>query len=126
MADLVARDQVVRLRAACFVPPFLRRTAEQDEYLERAGTLGFNAVVEGICDIVRATSAHQKYHHLVWALVGLGLVCVPDDLANYVYPQPQSAWVSVCGESARPSTTLPRGIACFQVVPGGLEREAGN
>ena len=65
------------------------RRDEQDDYLEKATELGLKAVVEGICDIARATSAHQKYHHLIAALAELGLVTLPDDLADYVYPKPR-------------------------------------
>ena len=66
------------------------RRSEQDEYLETAKQLGFKIIVEGIRDIVLASSAHQKYHHLVSALANLGFLTLPDDLRDYLYPQPRS------------------------------------
>lgn len=65
------------------------RRAEQDEYLERASEIGFRAIVAGIWEIVLATTAHQKYHHLVAALAELGFLSVPDDLHVHLFPRPR-------------------------------------
>jgi len=65
------------------------RRAQQDEYLTKAAQLGFRAIVAGIRDIVLATTAHQKYHHLVALLAGEGLLDVPPDLSELLYPKPQ-------------------------------------
>ena len=61
----------------------------QDHYLETAKQLGFRKVVAGICSIVRKTTAHQKYHHLVSALAALGYVTMPDDIREFLYPAPR-------------------------------------
>ncbi len=61
----------------------------QDEYLEAAERLGFRKIVEGICSIVRKTTTHQKYHHLVSTLAALGYVKMPDDIQEFLYPAPK-------------------------------------
>jgi len=66
------------------------RRDTQDEYLDAAKRLGFRPIVEGIRSIVRATSAHQKYHHLCTALARLGYLELPTDLEKYLYPAPRS------------------------------------
>src|SRR5690606_10066235 len=38
---------------------------------------------------VRKTNAHQKYHHLVSALVGLGYLTMPADVREFLYPAPR-------------------------------------
>ena len=63
-----------------------RRDA-QDEYLERIEELGLAAVLGGVVDIVRATSAHKKYFHLLSMLEGLGLLELPDGLAEHTFPR---------------------------------------
>ena len=65
------------------------RRDKQDLYLERARGLGFKRIVEGIREIVLATSAHQKYNHLVVALSELGFLSVPPDLHDLLYPRPR-------------------------------------
>lgn len=66
------------------------RRDSQDEYLEAAKRLGFRPIVEGIHSIIKATSAHQKYHHLSAALARLGYLELPPDLETYLYPAPRS------------------------------------
>lgn len=66
------------------------RRPEQDEYLTRSAEVGFRAIVDGIREIVLATTAHQKYHHLVSALVARGHLDVPHDLAEFVFPSARS------------------------------------
>jgi len=65
-----------------------RRDA-QDHYLETAKQLGFRKIVDGLCSIVRKTTAHQKYHHLLSALSGLGYVTMPADIRDFLYPAPK-------------------------------------
>ncbi len=65
------------------------RRAAQDHYLERARDVGFRAIVGGIADIARASSAHQKYAHLLAELAHHGLVRLPADLLRFVYPKPR-------------------------------------
>lgn len=65
------------------------RRDSQDLYLERAQRLGFKRIVEGIREIVLATSAHAKYHHLVRALAELGFLSLPPDLHGLLYPRPR-------------------------------------
>jgi hypothetical protein len=62
------------------------RRTEQDAYLEAAKRLGFRPIVEGIRQILRHTSAHQKYFHLASALSALGYLALPDDLPTFIYP----------------------------------------
>lgn len=62
-----------------------RRDA-QDTYLERSVEIGFKAIVEGIKEIVLATSAHQKYAHLLAELEHHGCVRLPEDLLDFLYP----------------------------------------
>ncbi len=65
-----------------------RRDA-QDHYLETAKQLGFRRIVEGVCSIIRKTSSHGKYHHLVSSLARLGYVTMPGDIEEYLYPAPR-------------------------------------
>lgn len=61
----------------------------QDHYLEAAKQLGFRKIVQGVCDILRETKAHQKYHHLASALARLGYLTLPADLQEFTYPEPR-------------------------------------
>ena len=63
-----------------------RRTA-QDDYLNRSREVGLGRILEGLVDIVRATSAHQKYYHLLEKLEEGGLLELPDELEGYVFPE---------------------------------------
>ena len=66
------------------------RRDQQDRYLLEAGQHGFRKVVEGLCSIIRKTNAHQKYHHLMSALAGLGYVKMPSDIREYLFnPAPR-------------------------------------
>lgn len=65
------------------------RRDTQDHYLETAKQLGFRRIVEGLCSIIRKTQAHQKYHHLLTILVSLGYVSMPEDIREYLYPNPR-------------------------------------
>jgi hypothetical protein len=62
------------------------RREGQDTYLETARRLGFRRIVEGVRAIMLNTSAHRKYHHLAVALVRLGYLRLPPDLADHLYP----------------------------------------
>jgi len=74
-----------------------RRDA-QDHYLERAREVGFMTILEGVRDIVLATSSHQKYHHLVSALAELGLMSMSPDLRDYLYPRPRPGLTQRLGQ----------------------------
>ena len=65
------------------------RREAQDHYLERAREVGLQKILEGVREIVLATSSHQKYHHLVSALAQMGLMTTPADLREFVYPKPR-------------------------------------
>lgn len=65
------------------------RRVLQDDYLVAAQRLGFGRILRGFCDILRDTSAHQKYFHLASALARLGYLELPLDLREYVYPTPR-------------------------------------
>ena len=83
------------------------RREVQDEYLERARVLGFGAVLEGLLQIVLATTAHGKYHHLTRLLADLGYLTIPADLEEYLYPTPRPGLadrlrgIEVCGPPSR-------------------------
>lgn len=81
------------------------RREAQDHYLERLRVVGLTGVLEGLCAIARHTTAHQKYHHLFAALARLGLVSVPTDLEDYLYPAPRP------GLSRRLSEIAPRALS---------------
>lgn len=63
-----------------------RRNA-QDHYLEKCGELGFTAILDGLTSIVKASSAHQKYFHLLSKLAELGCLNLPPELGEFVFPQ---------------------------------------
>jgi hypothetical protein len=63
-----------------------RRDA-QDEYLEVSKEIGLCAILEGLTEIVQATTAHQKYFSLLAMLEDADLLVLPQDLADYVFPQ---------------------------------------
>ncbi len=65
------------------------RRDDQDFYLERASELGLVPILEGLVAIVQATTAHQKYAHLLTLLANLGCLSLPNDLLSYVYPTPR-------------------------------------
>ena len=65
------------------------RRVLQDDYLLAAQRLGFGKILRGFCDILRDTSAHQKYHHLATALARLGYLELPLDLRQFIYPTPR-------------------------------------
>ena len=66
-----------------------RRDA-QDHYLEKCEELGLITILDGLTSIVKATSAHQKYFHLLSNLTELGCLSLPPELAESVYPQARS------------------------------------
>jgi hypothetical protein len=66
----------------------------QDTYLETAKRLGFRRIVEGIRAILLNTTAHQKYHHLAFALARLGYLKLPPGLASHIYPAPHPRLLS--------------------------------
>jgi hypothetical protein len=43
-----------------------------------------------VAQIALATTAHQKYHHLISALADLGFVSLPGGLRDYLYPVPRA------------------------------------
>ncbi len=74
------------------------RRDEQDAYLEKARTLGFRRIVEGVRALLLKTDAHQKYHHLASSLARLGYLALPPDLASHIYPRPHPALATRLGE----------------------------
>ena len=69
------------------------RREAQDDYLNRAKELGFRKIVEGVRSIVLKTNAHQKYHHLTFALARLGYLTLPADLKGFIHPEPRRGLV---------------------------------
>jgi len=59
------------------------RRSDQDDYLERAQSVGFAKIVRGIVEIAQHTKAYQKYYHLVSLLAQLGFVSLPDDIEDF-------------------------------------------
>lgn len=95
------------------------RRDEQDHYLETAKQLGFRKIVEGLCSIVRSTTAHQKYHHLLSLLAGLGYVTMPADIREYLYPRPRPG-LSARLEQIAP-TALESTIEVLYIQPTNTE-----
>jgi len=62
------------------------RRDDQDHCLERAPDIGFRRVVEGIVDIAKATSHHQKYAHLLTELANHGCLRLPTEVLDYCFP----------------------------------------
>lgn len=65
------------------------RRDEQDHYLERSCEIGLPAILEGLKSIVQASSAHQKYFHLLSRLAESSCMRLPEELGEYVFPQPR-------------------------------------
>lgn len=63
------------------------RRDQQDFYLDRAQELGLGVILDGIVEIVQATSAHQKYAHLLQTLADHGCLVLPDDLMDFTFPR---------------------------------------
>ena len=63
------------------------RRDTQDEYLARARELGFRALVRGVTEIARRTTAYQKYYHLLHCLEDLGFLKLPPELADHLFPK---------------------------------------
>lgn len=63
------------------------RRDQQDFYLERAQEIGLAAILGGVVEIVQATSAHQKYAHLLQALADHGCLALPDELMDFTFPK---------------------------------------
>lgn len=62
------------------------RRDDQDFYLQRAKEIGLGSILEGLIEIAQASSAHQKYGHLLSALAELGCLSLPQDLADHIWP----------------------------------------
>jgi len=63
------------------------RRDSQDDYLEKARRAGLPCILEGIKAIALKTNARQKYYHLLVSLSELGLMSLPADLEDYLYPR---------------------------------------
>jgi hypothetical protein len=75
------------------------RSVVQDEYLLRARAVGLPALLEGLLDIFRATSAKQKYFYLLSQLQQMGLLEIPSALTQIM-----------TGPSLRGVTAASRGL----------------
>ncbi|MCA9547394.1 MAG: hypothetical protein KC613_23485 [Myxococcales bacterium] len=62
------------------------RNTTQDENMQGAVAAGAAALLQGVVHIARASKHKQKYGHLLAALAGLGLLRVPGDLWDILYP----------------------------------------
>lgn len=85
---LFTKDRSEAIFVELKTDPASRREA-QDDYLARSRELGLRPVVAGIREILLATTAHQKYHHLAEELAALGFLELPDDLESFVFPTPR-------------------------------------
>ena len=63
------------------------RREAQDHYLETCRELGFVTILDGLLSIVKASSAHQKYFHLLSELAGQNCLNLPPELAEFIFPQ---------------------------------------
>ena len=98
------------------------RRPEQDEYLSRSVEVGFRAIVDGIRQIVLATTARQKYHHLVSALVAQGHLDVPADLDDFVFPSPRSGLKQKLAEINVAESDPPIEVIYIQPTASGEDR----
>ncbi len=96
---------------------------KQKLYLRRARELGFPKIVEGLCSIIRSTTAHRKYHHLLSLLGGLGYVTMPADIREYLYPRPRPG-LSARLEQIAPSA-LESTIEVVYIQPTKTEGDHG-
>ncbi len=95
-----------------------RRDA-QDHYLQRASDLGLATLLDGYLAILQHTSAHQKYHHLTRQLERMGLLQVPEELDEFLYPSPRPG---LRAQLARIQTlTTPSETRIVYVQPTGGE-----
>ncbi|MCA9532519.1 MAG: hypothetical protein KC593_02525 [Myxococcales bacterium] len=62
------------------------RRDSQDTYLSMAAEVGFKRIVQGIVEITQATTAYQKYGHLLHALADRGCVRLPEGLDEHLWP----------------------------------------
>ena len=74
------------------------RRTEQDDYLEDAITTGMDDILRGLKSIVQATTEKKKYFHLLSTLSELGLICLPDNLKNEIFPENSSGLESSIDE----------------------------
>ena len=98
------------------------RRSAQDEYLERSVEIGFKAIVDGIRHIVLATSAHQKYHHLVSALVARNFFEAPSDLAEYLFPSPRPGVAAKLEQIRVANANPPIEVIYVQPLAAGADR----
>ena len=87
------------------------RRDSQDDYLEKARRAGLPCILEGIKAIALKTNARQKYYHLLANLAELGLMSLPVDLEDYLYPR------------ARPGLTERLRQVAVKVKPPGSSIE---
>jgi hypothetical protein len=94
------------------------RRDEQDTYLERAQKVGMPALIQGVIDIIRATSAHRKYFHLASLLAELGLLRLPEGYKEHLFPSIRPGLRRVLSR-LEPSTAVPQlSVLYLQPQPG--------
>lgn len=94
------------------------RRDQQDTYLERAQNIGMQALLLGVADIIRATSAHRKYFHLACLLRDLGLLSLPPDYREHLFPTIKTG-LSTLLTQVKPSAASPRlAVLYIQPQPG--------
>lgn len=94
------------------------RRDQQDTYLERAQQLGMQPLLQGVADIIRATSAHRKYFHLACLLRDLGLLSLPTGYRDHLFPSIKTGLSTLLTE-VKPSAASPRlAVLYIQPQPG--------
>lgn len=65
------------------------RQTMQDERMGRARQVGMRELLEGLIKVVQATSAQAqpKYGHMLFELRALGLLDIPDELPDHLFPR---------------------------------------
>ncbi len=63
------------------------RRQAQDHYLETCKAIGFAPILDGLTAIVKASSAHQKYFHLLSGLAAQDCLRLPPELAEFIFPR---------------------------------------
>ena len=70
------------------------RRDDQDWMYETVSSAGLQRILEGIKAIALKSKAYQKYYHLLASLAELGFLSLPEDLEDYLYPQPRPGLTS--------------------------------
>ena len=98
------------------------RRDSQDTYLSMAAEVGFKRIVQGIVEITQATTAYQKYGHLLHALADRGCVRLPEGLDEHLWPVVRPGLGKLLRDVERRGAGAGTGAA-FSTILTGLARQ---